>query len=117
MADLNLSAAIDIAELAAEGLSAGRVLVKSARKGYLWVERNGDRVTVSNPWRKGETVFVIAPPGDHAAAYWTRADGTRVVADGLHVGQFIDSALPLPFFDFNPPSDGAGDVAEYDTRN
>jgi hypothetical protein len=110
MTDLDLSEAIDIADLGTERPSEGRVLVKSARKGYPRVERDGDRVNVSNPWRRRETVFVIAPPGDHAAAHWTRADGTRVAADGLHVGRFIDSALPLPFFDFNLPADGADDI-------
>jgi hypothetical protein len=41
-----------------------------------------------------------------------------VAADGLNIGWFIDSALPLPFFGFSLPADGADDVADHDdTRN
>jgi hypothetical protein len=113
----DLEQAIDINSLTLAALAASPVLVKSNRKGYLTVAREGDTIRVSNPWRHGSSTFEMAPDGDHTAAFWKK-DGTTFLSPSVHLGLFIDNELGLPFFDFNLPATSVDRaVFDYDSRN
>jgi hypothetical protein len=107
----DLEQAIDIDNLTLAALEGGSLLVKSNRKGYLTVAREGDTIRVSNPWRHGSATFEIAGDGDHTAAFWTK-DGRTFVAPSVSIGLFIDKELEMPFFDTNVPAVGVTAVAE-----
>lgn len=117
--DEELKTAIEVGDLSYALLQEAPVLVRSLRKGYLRVRREGDEVTVENPWLAGSSTFRVAADGQAAtAAYWKGADGRLVASPDVHPGHFIDNVLPTPFFDFAIARPGAGrDVADYDARN
>jgi hypothetical protein len=93
----DLEQAIDIQSLTLADLDVGPVLVKSDRKGYLRVTREGDAIRVSSPWRNGSAVFYIS---------------------SVPIGNFVESELSLPFLDLNIPAVGIStEVTDCDSRN
>ena len=118
MTAVDHSKAIDIANLELSALGPEPVLVKSARKGILSVKKDDNVVRVSSPWLEGEATFELADEGQaNTAAYWTRG-ATTVMSRDIHVGQFIDNALAMPFFSVNVPKAGIPrPIADYDSRN
>lgn len=112
----NLEAAPDIKSLTLAALEAGAVLVKSDRKEYLSVAREGDTIRVSNPWRQGSAAFDIAADREiNTAAYW-KQNGKTFLSRSVPIGLLIENEFELPFFDLNVPVTRSG-LADYDSRN
>lgn len=113
----NLEQVIDVNNLTLDALDAGSILVKSDRKGYLTVAKEGNTIKVSSPWLHGSSTFEIAGDGDHTAVFWKKG-GTTFLAPSVSIGLFIDNELEMPFFDLNVPATGVSrDIVDHDSRN